>query len=219
MEPVVVRAARRRCEAGVHRAERRHVHGRRREEDREIESLLVHRTDLRLRIEVPRDLLRVAVAEHLLLGVGQRRPVPAHHGGHDFALDNCADVPPPFVESTGGARLELPIDVPLPEIDGLHHVHLGIDHPEPVLRHDLPPSIAALVRTITERRERPRQLRSKRNSTEAFSDVILRRSASGTPVKIRSRNSRDFGHVDSACGKSLPQSMLSTPMTSRSLRP
>ena len=69
------------------------------------------------------------------------------------------------------------------------------------------------------RRYLTRQLRSKRNSTDAFSDVILRRSSSGTPLKIRSRNSRDFGHVDSACGKSLPQSMLSTPMTSRSRRP
>ena len=29
----------------------------------------------------------------------------------------------------------------------------------------------------------------------------------------------DFGQVDSACGKSLPQSMLSTPMTSRKRRP
>src|SRR5437660_4242841 len=72
---------------------------------------------------------------------------------------------------------------------------------------------------VARRRYLTRQLRSERESMDAFSDVILRRSSSGTPLKIRSRNSRDFGHVDSACGKSLPQSMLSTPMTSRSLRP
>src|SRR5712691_1660876 len=58
-------------------------------------------------------------------------------------------------------------------------------------------------------------LRLKRNSFAALSEVILRRSASEAPAKIRSRNSCDIGQVDSACGKSLPHSMVSTPMMSR----
>ena len=35
----------------------------------------------------------------------------------------------------------------------------------------------------------------KPNIRAAFSEVILRRSGSGTPANMRSRNSRDFGHV------------------------
>src|SRR5207253_9467815 len=50
----------------------------------------------------------------------------------------------------------------------------------------------------------------------ALSQVTMRTTSSGAPAKMRSRNSRDFGHVDSACGKSLPHSMLSTPIASRS---
>src|SRR5437763_9253851 len=56
-------------------------------------------------------------------------------------------------------------------------------------------------------------------SFAALSTVILRRSSSGAPAKMRSRNSRDIGQVDSACGKSLPHSMVSTPMTSRRRTP
>src|SRR5712691_1511964 len=48
------------------------------------------------------------------------------------------------------------------------------------------------------------QLTRNPNSFAAFSAVILRTTSSGVPAKMRSRNSLDFGQVDSACGKSLP---------------
>src|SRR5262249_41977514 len=57
------------------------------------------------------------------------------------------------------------------------------------------------------------------NIFAAFSAVILLTTSFGGPPKMRARNSRDFGQVDSACGKSLPHSMLSTPIVSRSLMP
>src|SRR5438552_1381839 len=47
-----------------------------------------------------------------------------------------------------GARLELGIDVALPQVDGLHDVHLGVDHLEAILGHAWrPPSGIRLAGT------------------------------------------------------------------------
>ena len=163
VEPVVVRPARGRREARVHRVEGGDIHGGSRVEDREVEPLLVHRAHLRLGVEVPLDLLGVALAERLLLGVGERRPVPTRHGRHDLALDHGADVPPALAEPSWRARLELGLDVALPQVDGLHDVHLGVDHLEPVLGHDVrPPSASRPAATIAERRAPPRGPRAAR---------------------------------------------------------
>src|SRR5262245_8172786 len=86
------------------------------------------------------------------------------------------------------------------QLGGRGHRHEAFDH---AARRPVPPA----------------QWSSKPNMRAAFSEVIFFRSGSGTPANMRVRKSRDFGHVDSACGKSLPHSMVSTPISSRSLTP
>ena len=135
VQPVVVGAARGVREARVHGLEGRDVHGRRGEEDREVEALLVHGPNLRFGIEVARDLFGVAITQRLLFDVGERRPVTAGHGRHDLAFHHRADVPTALVQPPGRAGLELGVDVAVPEVHGLHHVHLGVDHLETVLGH------------------------------------------------------------------------------------
>ena len=104
----------------------------------EVEPLLVHRPDLRFRVEIARDLLGVAVAERFLLGVADRRPVAARHRRHDLALDQRADVPAPLVEPPRRPVGEFRVDIALPEIDRLHHVHLGVDQLKPFFAMTMP---------------------------------------------------------------------------------
>src|SRR5204862_7647906 len=56
---------------------------------------------------------------------------------HDLALDERADVPFALAEPARRAVLELGVDIALPQIRGLHDMHLGIDQPEAVSRHRL----------------------------------------------------------------------------------
>jgi hypothetical protein len=44
-------------------------------------------------------------------------------------------VPPAFVEPLRRTRHELGIDIALPQVDRLHHMHFGIDQLEAVLGH------------------------------------------------------------------------------------
>jgi hypothetical protein len=93
---------------------------------------------LGLGIEVAGDFLGVAVAQRFLLGVGDRRPIAARHRRHDFTLDHGADIPAALIEPPRRTRSKFRIDVALPQIDGLHHVHLGVDQPEAILGHGVP---------------------------------------------------------------------------------
>ena len=136
VQPIVVGAARRGREARVHAGKSGDIHRRGREQDRQIETFLIHCPDLRLRVKIAGDLLGVAGGQRLLLGVADGRPVTARHSRHDLALDHGADVPFALAEPAWRASSEFGIDVALPEIDRLHHMHLGIDHLEAVFRHD-----------------------------------------------------------------------------------
>ncbi len=158
MEPIIVRPARSGREARVHPGERGHVHRRGRIEDRQVEPLLVHRPHLGLGIEIARDFLGITLGERGLLGIAQRRPVAARHLRHDLALDQGTDVPAALVEPPRRARTELGIDVALPQISGLHHVHLGVDQLEAIPRHDVSSPSATITAHGTKRNSRGRRV-------------------------------------------------------------
>src|SRR5205823_3689509 len=68
-------------------------------------------------------------------GIAQCRPVAAGDLRHHLALDQGADVPAALIEPAWRPRRKLGIDVALPQVDRLHHVHLGVDQPKTILGH------------------------------------------------------------------------------------
>ena len=165
VEPVVVGAAHRGGEARIHMGEGGRVHAGGREQDREVQPFLVHGLDLRFRIEIAGDLFGVALGHRGLFRGAQCRPVAARDLRHDLALDERADVPFALAEPARRAVAELAVDIALPQIRGLHDMHLGIDQPEAVSRHRVLPDAATIAHAVRLKR---RWIGAVRPSRRAF---------------------------------------------------
>jgi hypothetical protein len=141
-KPVVVGFGDGGGELRIEAIDRKHEQAAARIEDRDIESFFVHGAKLREIIETARFLFGIAIVQDALANRPQRWVGPRRRAWQNLPLHLDAEIALVAIETDGRALDEFFVDIGLPEIAGLHHVHVGIHRLESVFHNGAPRPVA-----------------------------------------------------------------------------
>ena len=137
VQPVVVGPGYGRGQLGVETVDAEHEQPARGKEKGQVEPLLFHGHDLTDAVEVALGHVAVFLLERGQAVVPQVRVLRPPRDGEDLAVQLDAQIPEIALQALGGAVLELRVDIALPEVVRLEHVHIGIHSLEALLSHFL----------------------------------------------------------------------------------
>ena len=104
--------------------------------NRHIETFFIHGAQLRHIVEVARFFVGVTLVENLFADRPQRRIGLGRRPRHDLAVDLHAEIAFVPVQTDGRAFEVFIVDILLPQVTGLHDMHIRIHRFKTIL-HDL----------------------------------------------------------------------------------